>query len=107
MVRNFPVRTHHGTLTAEVSGQTLNDLIRLLAPAGIDDFDARPMLAPFHDEPLLPSVEDDRHGMSFPVTIGSQLLDQRLTRHLRVERDASTGTIEHRQQIIPIDDQMQ
>jgi hypothetical protein len=107
MVRNFPVRTHHGTVAAEFRSQTLNDLIRLLASAGIDDFDPRPMLAPFRDEPLLPSVEDDRHGVSFPMTVGSQLLDQRLTRHLRVERYASTRTIERRQEIIPIDDQMQ
>jgi hypothetical protein len=54
------------------------------------------MLAPFRDKPLLPSIEDDRHGVSFPVTIGSQLLDQRLTRQVGVERYASTRTIEQR-----------
>src|SRR3982751_3229654 len=84
---DFMVRGYHGARAPTLRGQPSNDLIGLLSSSGIDDLDARAMLAMLRSEALFPAIEDHGNGMALPLPVQHKLMEKVLSRRFRIRSD--------------------
>ena len=106
-VDNLTIGTHHRTVGPEFCSQTLNHLIGLFSPSREDNLKAQPMLPLFRAPSLLPPVEDHRDRMGFSLTIGRQVAQESLARHLGMQARPCTDPARLSQEIVAIDDQVE
>jgi hypothetical protein len=66
---HFMIGRHDRALRSILLRKPLDNLVRPLAPLRIDDLDSGAVLAALNRLSSLPTVEDDRQRMPFPVTI--------------------------------------
>ena len=87
--------------------QTLDHLIGFFAPLRKDHLKPKPMFTPFRAPALLPPVADHGHRMGFSLTVGSQITQQALARHLGIQAHSAADPARLRQEIVPIHDHME
>src|SRR4029079_3938208 len=105
-VADLTIGTHHRTGGSEIGSQTLNHLIGFFSPSRKDNLKTESMLPLFRAPSLLPPAKDDRDRMGFPLTIGRQVAQHRLARHLGMQARPSANTACLSQEIVPVDDQV-
>ena len=64
------------------------------------------MLTPFRTPALLPPVEDHGNRMGLSLTVGSQIAQQGLARHLRMQAHPAADPARLSQEIVPVNDHM-
>jgi hypothetical protein len=85
----------------------LNDLIGFFSPSRKDNLKTEPMLPLFRAPSLLPPVKYHCDRMGFSLTIRRQVSQERLARHFRMQGRPCTDPARQRQEIVPIDDQVE
>jgi hypothetical protein len=85
----------------------LNHLIGFFSPSREDNLKTKPMLPLFRAPSLLPPVKDHRDRMGFSLTIGSQITQEGLARHLGMQARPCTDPARLRQEIVAIDDHVE
>lgn len=99
-VHDFVVRAHDGAIGTMLSRESLNDLVGLFTPFGIDHLHTRSMLPPFDRLSLLPPIEDNGDRMALAMTIGREVLEQRLSGRFR-PKGRPNG-----EKVVAVDDQV-
>ncbi len=77
------IGTHDGAVGAVLAHEPLNDLVGFFTALRIDHLHAGSMFSAFDCLSMLPAIEYDRDGMALSMAVSRQVLDERLSRHLR------------------------